>query len=188
MRLAKQLRREIDESSDPDERKQLQADLHIAEVDEAYAVNFPHIEPYISLYRAPKSDDTEEAENAETSGETPSAREALKTERPPMWSTVEKAMQDGPSALRNLRERRSHTDESNAKRPPKATSFERQPATKPQRQPPQKQQPTNKQAASQPDGTKPQLNRRERRLLMHKNAADARKSDDEDGAGGFFED
>ena len=88
----------------------LKRELHVAQVDEAYTVHHPHVEPYISLYGNAKSADN----NDEDAGKTPAARIALNAERPPMWSVVEKTMEEGPDALKRLRERRS-ADEAKPK-------------------------------------------------------------------------
>ncbi|KLU87467.1 rRNA-processing protein EFG1 [Magnaporthiopsis poae ATCC 64411] len=98
-RLVKKLQKELDEAKDPDEIAKLQKDLHIAQVDVNYAIYFPFLEQYVSLY--PPS-----AKASKETGDTPAAELALHAERPPMWATVEEAMEQGERALIRLQNRR----------------------------------------------------------------------------------
>lgn len=188
MRLSKQLKRKIDKCEKEEEKKRLEQDLHITEVDEAYAQYFPLAEPYISIYpnaKAQESDETEE-------GKAAIAQAALRAERPPMWQEVEKALAEGPRALSELRERRPQqiiqpqprkasaglSKPNNSKdqtgleafksRPQAGTAAVAKPLTKANGQP---------------------LNRRERRKLMHKGMPVVQQSDGEedDDEGGFLE-
>ncbi|KAK3333422.1 hypothetical protein B0T19DRAFT_418023 [Cercophora scortea] len=99
MRFAKQLQKQLTEATDPEEVARLKTDLHTAEVDIDYAINFPYRERYISLYTAPTTEASDEA--------APSPHALLHTPRPPMWTTIEKTREEGKSALEKLRERRS---------------------------------------------------------------------------------
>jgi len=101
MRLAKQLKRRLEETTDPEEIAQIKADLHIAEVDLDYALYYPFLEPYISLYPKAPSEKTDEKSTAAHNLHNP---------RPLMWSTIEKAREEGKSALEKIRDRRSETD------------------------------------------------------------------------------
>lgn len=103
MRLAKQLMKQLDETKDEAEIARLKADLHIAEVDLDYALYHPHMETYISLYPKPKDEAAEKDEKS-------SAAHHLHSSRPPMWTTIEKARQEGKSALEKIRDRRSERD------------------------------------------------------------------------------
>lgn len=175
MRLVKQLKSKIAKTSDAGEIQQLQHEIHIAEVDEAYTLYHPHAEPYISLYGKNKSEKDEDA---------PRAKAALEAERPPMWKTVEKTMEEGPGALKRLRERRSpgefrpgvQSGRVQAERP-KPTSKQ---STKPDKSVPRKPMPPIGK-----DGRPQQLNRRERRRLMRLEAP-VEKDNDEDDDGEFF--
>ncbi|KAJ6789242.1 hypothetical protein PWT90_05086 [Aphanocladium album] len=195
-RLVKQLKRKLEQATDDEEKAKLQADLHIAEVDEAYTQHHPHAETYISLYGSAKKDADGDDDDEEK--KTAAAKAALAAERPPMWKVVEATMEHGPDALRQLRERRSADGETEA-----AASKPRSRSIKP---PPQRERMVNviaKQnhakntgepageskaasagAAGQQNGAKPGLNRRERRRIMRETMAEAEKEDDE---GGFFE-
>lgn len=98
MRLQKRLQSQLKNATDPAEIAALNADIHITEVDINYAKYFPFLEPYISMYKSPKATEKED--------EKSSAEHALHSERPPLWSTIEKAMEEGESALERLRDRR----------------------------------------------------------------------------------
>ncbi|KAI1113347.1 hypothetical protein F5Y14DRAFT_212437 [Nemania sp. NC0429] len=107
-RLAKQIRTQLEATTDKDEREKLQADLHIAEVDALYAKYFPHRERYISLYPVTSLglgvQGGVKAEDAST------AARALHAERPPLWGVIEKAANKGNSALVQIQERKSPVD------------------------------------------------------------------------------
>ncbi|KAG6154698.1 hypothetical protein E4U36_000338 [Claviceps purpurea] len=205
-RLVKQLKRKIEQSPDSDDVENLKRQLHIAEVDEAYTIYHPHLEPYRSLYGNVKADskgrqdgeDSEEAEE-EAKNDAPIAKKALDTERPSMWSVVEKTMKQGLEALQQLRERRPDDLSVSATKPPRAT---KNPAHS--KQDTSKQDPAGRDAAVKSNhdakkeakttipsgrtqtGEKTPLNRRERRRLMREAEAE-KDSDDEAEGGGFFE-
>ncbi|KAH8175819.1 rRNA-processing protein efg1 domain-containing protein [Sarocladium implicatum] len=188
MRLAKQLRRKIEKSEDEEEKKQLEKDLHTAEVDEAYAQYFPLAETYISIYPNAKAQEADDSED----GKAAIAQAALRSERPPMWTVVEQAKSEGPRALLRLRERRPEPGSSNAAprkaptAPVKKKDAKEQTGldafkSRPQASTATAAVPTTK-ANGQP------LNRRERRKLMHKGLPVVQQSDDEDDdEGGFLE-
>ncbi|KAI0200428.1 hypothetical protein F4808DRAFT_428770 [Astrocystis sublimbata] len=106
-RLARQIRTQLKSVTGEEERERLQADLHIAEVDALYAKHFPYREPYISLY--PVSSKTDDAK----AGDASAAQRSLRTERPPVWDTIEKASQEGVRALVKIQERKSVADAKN---------------------------------------------------------------------------
>ena len=187
-RLVKQLRRKLEEDPSSDEADDLKRQLHVAEVDEAYTIYHPHIEPYISLYG--KGDADEEDDDGKP---VPAAKAALSSERPPMWAVVEQTMEEGPEALNRLKERRTEEDtrasgsHPNRARKPNPTKHVQQTKAEPQHEQEQEHKPQPPTAASQgkPNDKEgqPPLNRRERRRLMRE-AMPAEESDDE---GGFFE-
>lgn len=183
MRLAKQLRRKLENTGDADndtELEQLKQDLHIAEVDEVYTQYFPHAEPYISLYGS-KSDTA--GQNDEEEGDKDrTAKVLLKAERPPMWSVLEKAMEEGPEALRSLRERRS-PDNAQDKRRPERRPQQKAPKTAPTAKEIRQKDEQKQQAAV--DKKDQPLNRRERRRLMRQVATPVVEDDSDEG--GFFE-
>ncbi|OTB08396.1 hypothetical protein M426DRAFT_7712 [Hypoxylon sp. CI-4A] len=106
-RLAKQIRTQLETAEDPKEIEKLNADLHRAEIDSIYTRFFPYRERYISLYPVAslgKSANEKKIEDASI------AAQALHGERPPLWETIEKASEEGTSALIKIRERKSATD------------------------------------------------------------------------------
>ncbi|KAI1752374.1 hypothetical protein F4782DRAFT_501608 [Xylaria castorea] len=104
-RLAKQIRTQLETITDEEERKRLQADLHIAEVDALYAKYFPHRERYISLY--PVSSLYQKGAKAEDAS---AAARSLHTERPPLWDTIQEVSKKGVRALVQIQERKSAVD------------------------------------------------------------------------------
>ncbi|KAL0931812.1 rRNA-processing protein efg1 [Colletotrichum truncatum] len=114
-RLLKQLRKKIAQSTDEEEKKRLEAEAHVAEVDVAYARFFPLMERYESLYpnkdKDGNADDTKTDEKSEEQPfKQPKALRALHAERPKMWATIEKTLPGGETALYRLRDRKSPTD------------------------------------------------------------------------------
>ncbi|KAI8635059.1 hypothetical protein F5Y19DRAFT_411394 [Xylariaceae sp. FL1651] len=103
-RLAKQIRSQLEATTDEEETKKLQADLHIAEVDALYAKYFPHRERYVSLY--PMSSLGVGVQGGAKSENASTAARALHTERPPLWGTIEKAAKKGTAALTQIMERK----------------------------------------------------------------------------------
>jgi cell division protein FtsN len=190
MRLAKRLKKRLDKATDAKEIERLRHQLHVAEVDEAYAQHFPHGEPYINLYAKSKSK-SEPSEEEETSA----SEAVLGTERPPIWTTIEKAMKEGPQALTKIRERRS-VEEQPATEPRKAQKEEKL-TVPPQNRKGTASVPPNKSDKYPPvrppavvqkpgqNGKAPALNRRERRRLMREAAA--KSGEDKNEGESFFE-
>lgn len=166
MRFVNQLEKKLAQATDPAEVAQLQADLHVAQVDIDYARYFPFMEPYISLYAAAASGEKDE---------TNTAAQYLRTPRPPMWTLVEKTREEGQAALERLQNRRPERSSADA-RP--AAEFKA--AAKPL--------PAKKAKGDLQKGPTPS-NRAERRKADREAAranAAAESSDESDG-GGFFE-
>lgn len=194
----KQLKRRLEQESDAAEAEKIRHHLHIAEVDEAYTLYFPHIETYVGLYSAaakkPAEEETEESKIA-------AAKAALEAERPPMWKVIEKAMAEGPAALEKIRDRRSPDDtgEVDDRQPPirprptapsgapesRHNDTARQPREQQQQQRPGKGPDTP--SSRYGDKEKQPVNRRERRRLMREAQEAANDESDENGDGGFFE-
>ncbi|KAJ4858908.1 rRNA-processing protein efg1 domain-containing protein [Trichoderma breve] len=197
-RLVKQLKRQLEQESDADKAEKIRHDLHIAEVDEAYTLYFPHLETYVGLYSstAKKTSDEEETEESKLAA----AKAALEAERPPMWAVIEKALAEGPPALEQLRDRRSpddtgKIDDTQPPIRPRPTA----PSSAPERRHNGASQHTRGQQQQRP-GKGPDtsskhdnkdisqaLNRRERRRLMREAQEATNDEDDENGDGGFFE-
>jgi hypothetical protein len=103
--MARQLRKQIEQAADPTEIAALKADLHIAEVDSHYARYFPFLEAYVSLYPLAKKAKESKTDEDEETDEKSLAKLALHAPRPPLWSTIEQAMEQGQGALEKLRDR-----------------------------------------------------------------------------------
>lgn len=108
MRFAKQLSRRLKGLEDADEIAKVKADLYIAEVDLDYAIYYPFLEPYVSLYKSP---------TAEKKDDEPTVAQYLHTPRPPMWSVVEKVRQEGKAALEKLQNRKAETEAEETQSP-----------------------------------------------------------------------
>ncbi|KAI1818833.1 hypothetical protein GGS20DRAFT_591453 [Poronia punctata] len=122
-RLAKQIRSQLETETDEEERKKLEADLHIAQIDSLYAKFFPYRERYISLYPAASKKDTQEQQSKKEDASS-AAKAALHTERPPMWKVIEETAKKGDLALKLLVERKSSSStrensQTQELRPPK---------------------------------------------------------------------
>ncbi|KAK8088061.1 rRNA-processing protein efg-1 [Apiospora hydei] len=105
-KLAKQIQKQLDACEDEEERKQLEKDLHVAQIDGQYARNFPYLEAYVSLYPVKSLGlTTQGGEQPETAS---TAAQALRNERPPLWHAIEKATEEGIPALIAIRERDIH--------------------------------------------------------------------------------
>ena len=211
-RLVKQLRRQLADAKDAEEKDRLERELHVAEVDETYTQHHPHAEAYISLYgnikksagkkAGGKEKDDEEAtdddamdKDGNNTPDAPAAKKALLEKRPEMWYTVEKAMEGGGRALHRLRERRSQDGEGQAVVQAKSKKAPKNgPKESKQTEPPLQRQ-RQETAAKKEDAQFAGLNRRERRKLMKKSnpsfTSGGLKSgagaDEEDDGEGFFE-
>lgn len=195
----KQLRQKLEQESDPSEADKIRHDLHIAEVDEAYTLYFPHLETYVGLY---SSNAKKTAEEETEEGKTAAAKAALEAERPPMWSVIEKALAEGTPALETLRDRRSPGDDGeidDTQPPIRPRATPKAPLNTPAPRhngASRKNQEEQQRSAKAPEPSSnhgdqeqhPELNRRERRKLMREAlAAATNDEDDENGDGGFFE-
>ncbi|KAL7798422.1 hypothetical protein V8C37DRAFT_367770 [Trichoderma ceciliae] len=194
-RLLKQLKRRLEQETDPGEAAKIRHNLHIAEVDEAYTLYFPHLETYVGLYSTTAS---QTAEEETEEGKLAAAKAALEAERPPMWTVIEKALAEGPPALEKLRDRRSPDDtgETDDRQPPirpRPTAPSRTPESRhngtSRHNQEQLQRPGKAPDSSSKHGSKgnQELNRRERRKLMREAVTATNDEDDENGDGGFFE-
>ncbi|KAF6818970.1 rRNA-processing protein efg1 [Colletotrichum sojae] len=203
-RLLKQLRKKIQQSEDPEEKKRLEAEAHVAEVDVAYARFFPLMERYESLYpNKDKNGDGQGEGEAEAEVEEkpadetdekqkpfkqPKALRALHAERPKMWATIEKTLPEGEAALYRLRDRKSPTDAD-------ATASKKRPE-----RPAKKQDAKGKPASGPGSGPGRTKNLRPQEQQFQKDRARGRKhedkgfkwkapvqqDDDEDDGTGFF--
>ncbi|KAI0397766.1 hypothetical protein F5Y17DRAFT_454650 [Xylariaceae sp. FL0594] len=168
-RLAKQIRSQLQTATDKEERRRLEADLHIAEVDALYAQYFPYRERYVSLYPVAQKESKDKADASAA------AKKALRSERPPMWKTIEEAAEKGESALKQIVERRL-PETSGRSRTQEPQSTKRSSTT-------ERGQARSK-GSSAPDSRGPRESTgRQQKQTGSKDADD----DDDDDDGGFFE-
>ncbi|KAJ5156220.1 hypothetical protein N7492_009023 [Penicillium capsulatum] len=95
--LNRLLRREKEQSLDSKQKDRLAQKIHAARVSLNYTIYYPLTEKYISLY--PKSKENSGQEGTQPAPET---RDQKSVEKPPVWSVVEKCMEEG--TLDHLRE------------------------------------------------------------------------------------
>lgn len=106
-RILKKLKKELQGEEDEEKKQELAQKVHNAEVDVNYAIYYPLMKPYASLY--PKSK-KEKAADSDESGEGDSGDKSNREADGPkgdvaMWKTVEEAMAEGTlDALRNRKE------------------------------------------------------------------------------------
>jgi hypothetical protein len=160
----KRLKKELAAAEDEDEKSDLQRKLHNAEVDVNYAISYPLMKPYSSLYpKSKKNSKTAETDDSEEASSKPEEIDGPKGDVM-VWKMVEQAMEEG--TLETLRNSKSRDDIPGA--PPKKSK-----STKPK---------PAKDTTPKPKKTHAPLvtpaNRREAR-------AAAREAEDSDG--GFFE-
>ncbi|WQF76073.1 Putative rRNA-processing protein Efg1 [Colletotrichum destructivum] len=195
-RLLKQLRKKLQQTEDAEEKKRLEAEAHVAEVDVAYARFFPLMERYESLY-ADKNKDAGDGEQKQEEGaadkpdeadadkpfKQPKALQALHAERPKMWATVEKVLPEGEAALYRLRDRKSPADAAPHQRQPLPQRKQR-PARAKEEDPWLARSKKSWDDVKKTRDPKQPMNRRERRALERKAP---KKVEEEDDGTGFFE-
>lgn len=116
-RILKRLKKELNALEDESKRTKLQQQVHNAEVDVNYAIYYPLMKPYSSLYPKSKKGKTDDSEDAEDTGED--SKNSADQDGPKgdveMWRAVEQAMEDG--TLEKLR----YSKDSLPAEPPKKT-------------------------------------------------------------------
>ncbi|KAI1762524.1 hypothetical protein GGR53DRAFT_532559 [Hypoxylon sp. FL1150] len=108
-RLAKQIQKQLDKTTDAAEIEKLKADLHKANIDSLYTRYFPFRERYISLYPV-QSLGLSVLGGAKTE-DASTAAHALHADRPPMWKVIEEASEKGTPALVEIQERKRAVDQ-----------------------------------------------------------------------------
>lgn len=162
-RILKRIKKELAAAEDEEEKSVLQKKLHNAEVDVNYAISYPLMKPYSSLY--PKSKKSKAAETDE-SDEAKSKTDEIDGPKGDVmvWKMVEEALAEG--TLEKLRNSKSREEIPGAL--PKKSKTAKTKSTK----------------VAPPKKTYAPLevpkNRREAR-------AAAREAEEEDSDGGFFE-
>lgn len=98
--LKRLLRHDKDDTLDPKKKKSLPSKIHAARVNLNYTIYYPLTEKYISLY--PKSKGQSKDDAAADSGAESAAqdkKDEVKSEKPPLWSVVEKCMEEDTLGL-----------------------------------------------------------------------------------------
>lgn len=106
-RVMKRLKKELAAAEDDDEKSALQKKLHNAEVDVNYAISYPLMKPYSSLYPKSKKSNPKTAET-DDSDEAKSKPEEVDGPKGDVvvWNMVEQAMEEGTlETLRNSKSR-----------------------------------------------------------------------------------
>lgn len=115
-RILKRLKKEHASTEDTEERTTLRQRIHTAEVDVNYAIYYPLMKPYSSLYpksKNKKSDDSEGADDDEDNVKSKGGEIEGPKGDVEMWKAIEQAMEDG--TLDRLR----HSKDSIPAEPPK---------------------------------------------------------------------
>lgn len=166
-RILKRIKKELAAAEDEEERNVLQKKLHNAEVDVNYAISYPLMKPYSSLY--PKTKKPSNKSDDDDAKDKPEEIDGPKGDVM-VWKLVEQALEEGTlEQLRNSKNR----EEIPGAPPKKSTSKSKSKSAK-----------TKATNEAPPKKTYAPLeipkNRREAR-------AAAREAEDEDSDGGFFE-
>jgi hypothetical protein len=133
-RILKRLKKELSTLEDESEKAKLQQRVHNAEVDVNYAIYYPLMRPYSSLYPKSKNRKVDDSEDAEDTGED--AKNSAEIDGPKgdveMWKTVEKAMEEGTLGLDKLRYSKATVPAEPPKKSkkPKATEHKEKPGSK----------------------------------------------------------
>jgi len=160
-RILKRLKKEHASTEDTDERTKLRQRIHTAEVDVNYAMYYPLMKPYSSLYPKSKGKKSDYSEGGDDDSDSKSKKEEVEGPKGDveMWKAVEQAMEDG--TLDKLR----HNKDALPTQPPKKV---KKPKAK--------------------EGKKEKLNSTSHGTskATHPHSYSAQQ-DDEDSDGGFFE-
>ncbi|KAJ4361934.1 18S rRNA maturation protein [Neocucurbitaria cava] len=163
-RILKKLKKELSTSEDQSQKTKLNQRIHNAEVDVNYAIYYPLMKPYPSLYPKSKKGKSAEADDEDDGANDKGNREVDGPKGDAeMWRAIEKAMAEG--TLNALRYSKDGMPAAPATKELK--KFVKKPAMK---------------REEAPEG----MNRRERRKAGLAKAQ-AAQDEDQDSDGGFFE-
>ncbi|CEJ55802.1 hypothetical protein PMG11_02037 [Penicillium brasilianum] len=172
-------RREKEKDLTTEQKSKLSKEIHAARVNLNYTIYYPLTEKYISLY--PKSD-------SNPSGEAKENNKTVEASRPPMWSVVEKSMEEG--TLDDLREGKlnigpdGQQTSAPVRKPVARESEKKAKKDKTHKEP---KESAKKENLAQ-ESTLDRLNRRERRKEQQKaRELAAQQAAEGDSDGGFFE-
>ncbi|KAJ5944686.1 hypothetical protein N7516_004854 [Penicillium verrucosum] len=173
-------RREKDEDLDPKQKARLAAKIHTCQVNLNYTIYYPLTEKYISIYPSGKPDATDPKSELQTQ-ETKS-----NDAKPPMWSVVEKCMEE--KTLDLLREGKLHINANGEKI--QASSSGTTTVTDTHTEKSKKGEQQKEKHVSKGDkksSKKEKAARSERAPKKHEASEPANAEDQDDSDGGFFE-
>lgn len=167
--MLKRLKKEMAAAQDEAEKSSLAQRIHNVEVDVNYAINYPLMKPYSSLY--PKTNNAQADDSKAKSSEVDGPKGDVE-----IWKAVERAMEDG--SLETLRNSKSREDVPGIAPKPSKTKAK---AKAKQEAPAKPVQPKEYKVP----GPAPK-NRREARAAARLQAK-MQQEDENDSDGGFFE-
>ena len=97
-RILKRLKKELSSLEDKSQKARLKQRIHNVEVDVNYAIYYPLMKPYSSLYpksKSKKNDDSDEADDDEEDGKNKNEEIDGPKGDVEMWKAVEQAMEQG---------------------------------------------------------------------------------------------
>jgi hypothetical protein len=176
-------RREKEKDLDSKKKADLSQKIHDVRVNLNYTIYYPLTEKYISLY--PKNTDEKSGSGTESKGHEKTAEGT----RPPLWSIVEKCMENG--TLDDLREGKLNIgpDGQQTSAPAKKPAArESEKKAKKEKTHKESKEASTKEKLVQEDTLDSRLNRRERRKEQQKaRELAAQQAAEGDSDGGFFE-
>lgn len=180
-------RRQKEKTLDSKQKKQLESKIHATRVNLNYTIYYPLTEKYIALYPKSKASDKDGAESGSES--EPEPKTQGDDTKPPLWSVVEKCMEE--DTLDKLREGKlnigadgKQTAAPAAKASADTDSKKSKKKVLKEPEGPKKSQPTR----TDTDKSKYEnFNRRDRRREQAKAAPVPVQADGDDSDGGFFE-
>lgn len=192
------LQRREKETTDQKALESLRAKIHAARVNLNYTIYYPLNDKYISLYAEQKQKKPSQSESADDTHSGADEKDTTVTmtladaEKPPMWYTVEKCMEEG--TLDHLREGKLNTPgESGGDVKKTSTTTEKKKkkdvvkkVSKESKKPTEK---ASSRTESKPEPEPEPVNRRSRRNAAREEAVmrKAQMDDGDDSDGDFFE-
>ncbi|KAJ5208356.1 hypothetical protein N7449_002735 [Penicillium cf. viridicatum] len=181
-------RREKEEDLDSKQKARLAAKIHTCRVNLNYTIYYPLTEKYISIYPSGKPDATDPKSELQT--QEPKSNDA----KPPMWSVVEKCMEE--KTLDLLREGKLHINangekiQASSSSTTTVTDTHKEKSKKGEQQKETKTSTQKEKHVSKDDkksSKKEKSARSERSPKKHEASEPANAEDQDDSDGGFFE-
>ncbi|KAF4761455.1 hypothetical protein N7455_002818 [Penicillium solitum] len=173
-------RREKEEDLDSKQKARLEAKIHTCRVNLNYTIYYPLTEKYISIYPSGKPDATDP--NSELQTQETKSNEA----KPPMWSVVEKCMEE--KTLDLLREGKLHINANGEKIQASSSGTTTVTDTHKEKSKKGEQQKETKTSKDDKKSSKKEkAARSDRAPKKHEASEPANAEDQDDSDGGFFE-